>query len=313
MKGKLWILSFLWIQTIGAQQDSLQKLNPFELENRLPEAYSYSTSANNSNNPFEVRGNSAVLNITSIPDRATSSTLKVFKSSPNASEKAAMLKPSRVPSYFFWIFLGLLFFLSFIITGGRAYITRMFRTLGNENLFRLTHREFTGSFQSIYLLLFIFFILNAAIFTYLALGTLGYSIWQIPVWKLLFWLIGAIFGVLFFKYLIVSALGIIFDVKKTVSQYHFSLLILLNLMGLVIFPTNILLAYGSAQASYSLVITILILAGLLFLFHYLRSLNLARRYILDHGLHFIVYLCTVEIAPVLILIRWFSDMAGSGL
>jgi hypothetical protein len=52
------------------------------------------------------------------------------------------------------------------------------------------------------------------------------------------------------------------------------------------------------------------LLGLIYLFRSLRGLFVGARFLAFHKLHFLLYLCAVEIAPVAIAIKWILTNAG---
>ena len=68
-------------------------------------------------------------------------------------------------------------------------------------------------------------------------------------------------------------------------------------------PANILIAYAPQTMTSSLVYAAIGLVGLVYLFRSLRGLFIANRFLLFHKFHFLLYICTVEIAPIIIFLK----------
>jgi len=74
-------------------------------------------------------------------------------------------------------------------------------------------------------------------------------------------------------------------------------------MGLIIAPINIFFPYLNEDWKKILIYSALIILGLVLMYHFLRGLTIGVRFIGSHQFHFLLYICTVEIAPVLILVK----------
>ena len=87
------------------------------------------------------------------------------------------------------------------------------------------------------------------------------------------------------------------------KHFSFNILLFNILLGIFLIPVNLFLAFGPADL-YGVVITIaLIGAGLVYLARQFRGLVIAGGLIGSNLFHFFVYLCTVEVLPVLVLFK----------
>ena len=103
---------------------------------------------------------------------------------------------------------------------------------------------------------------------------------------------------------------IIFPVDKEIKQYSFSLVIFSSILGLALVPFNIIVAFASdSLAQTALYGGLLTIFGIT-VFCILRGLFLGSKYLSFHKFHFFMYLCTVEIAPAVIVVKLLLLKAG---
>src|SRR5690606_10647559 len=103
--------------------------------------------------------------------------------------------------------------------------------------------------------------------------------------------------------LLLKTIEIIFPVQKEIKLYSFSLVIFSSILGLALVPFNIVVAFASENFVEMALYGGLVLILAITLFCILRGLFLASKYLALHKFHFFMYLCTVEIAPVVIVIK----------
>ena len=87
------------------------------------------------------------------------------------------------------------------------------------------------------------------------------------------------------------------------DRYQFLMVVTGISIGLLIAPMNIFFPYLNEEWKQIFILGTLVFLGLILLYHYLRGLTLGVRFIGSHQFHFLLYICTVEIAPVLILVK----------
>ncbi|MBK8109486.1 MAG: DUF4271 domain-containing protein [Saprospiraceae bacterium] len=120
----------------------------------------------------------------------------------------------------------------------------------------------------------------------------------------------AVCGIYLFRHAFMWLLGALFPVSKESSLYSYIILVFNILLGLLIVPVNLMLAYGP-EAMYSLVLYMGI--GAIVLFYVMRTLRglSISIFLIGQGIvPFFIYLCTAEIAPVLVMIRAISAIQG---
>lgn len=104
------------------------------------------------------------------------------------------------------------------------------------------------------------------------------------------------------KFLIDKLLSAIFSIEKFVTKYNFYKLNYWNFMGIALLPFNALLIYNPMNMAVTLYITIAIfsLLSIIAIFLVLKS---NQKIISGNLFYFILYLCTLEIAPYLIVAK----------
>lgn len=202
----------------------------------------------------------------------------------------------------FFLLITLLLLLALLLTFLRSFAVASIGALGTENLFNFLYREMSGRGFLPYLLLYIFFIVNMGIFFQFAMPVLLDSMQYVfePNYFIVFFL-PLIFLVL--RHLLLTFIGFVFPIKKEMDRYQFLMVVTGISIGLLIAPMNIFFPYLNEEWKQIFILGTLIFLGLILLYHYLRGLTLGVRFIGSHQFHFLLYICTVEIAPVLILVK----------
>ena len=262
--------------------------NPFELKHRTKATLEPAKEGN----PFELKKE-----------------IRPVAKAPTEEVKAPVSKQILSEStYTFWIIIGMLILYTLSFSMYKSFVVKTYRAFTNENFLKLVHREQGGILQFPYFFLYLVFIINTGIFIYFICRYFGY----IPVDRLgtLFALIAIVGGVFLLKHLALRFMGFIFPIGKETQQYSFTITIFSIIVGLVLAPLNTFIAYAPGSITTQLVFGSAFIIALIYLFRHFRGLFIGSRYIAMHKFHFFMYLCTVEIAPVFILLKTIMLYAG---
>ncbi|MEL6865265.1 MAG: DUF4271 domain-containing protein [Bacteroidota bacterium] len=290
--------------------------NPFEVNQTSPTTSSPQTEESN---PFEVGGTTAA------PPAPPSNQENPFDlKSPASPVEPAIAPPPPTDlgnspisdevllfddsNFIFWLILFMLFLLTLLVSLFRQYIAKAYRAFTNDNFLKLIHREQGRIIDWPYLSLYIGFILNAGIFALLVWKYYGLIGGGNMIY--LFRFIAAVAAIFITKHLLLGIVAGVFPVEKEIRQYSFMIVIFNIVLGILLVPINISLAYGPASLHTVVLYGAFLIIFLVYLFRVFRSLFLASRYIGLHKFHFFMYLCTVEIAPVLVLTKFIMLEAG---
>lgn len=292
IKYLFFILVLLGSQTMFAQNSD----NPFELKHRLDnqtttdsETEGIDTRLIQSDNPFDIATQPVqTTRATPIP-----TTDKV---------KSTMPDEAASKNYLFWVFFLVLAFFTTVVSIARKRLEQSYRAFLNDNFLRQLHRVNQGSFSLSYFLLYLSFFLNAGIFIFLAANYFGANLPQNFGWVFLICLGVALAFLL--KHLMLFFIQIVFPISKEIKLYSFSIMVFSIILGIVLLPINILGAFAPVG-----LMKIAIWGGLgailvIYLFRSLRGLSIASKYIMLHSFHFLLYLCAVEILPIVVLLKF---------
>ena len=264
--------------------------NPFELTFRLPDSALVADAAS-SGNPFDL-----------VPHRLPK------KLGPRR-EKATWVVPrvdlptgkSRNPAFLFWAVLLPLGWLTVMVSLFRPFIGKAFRGFLNDNFLTLSFREISSIVGSPYSVFYAHFFMQAGIFAFLLMRWFsGDSFNNLPFLLLC---MAAATGIFLFRHFLLVLVAWVFPVEKEVAKYHFTLTVFNILLGLVLLPANLFIAWGPPELARWLIYSMLFLFAILYLYRSLRGLAIGSKFLSSAQFHFLSYLCAVEIAPQLVLLK----------
>lgn len=152
----------------------------------------------------------------------------------------------------------------------------------------------------------------------LSLGLLGTLIIQqtkdvsLPFWQI--WLLGsAVLGTIYLvKSLTIYLSGWIFNASVDARSYMYVVFMVNKIIGVLSLPAILIFAFAENPQLNQYIITIgSILLIVLLLYRYVVTFSLMARNLQLNALHFFLYLCSVEIIPILILYKlFFKDLTN---
>ena len=231
--------------------------------------------------------------------------------SPKAEEKGILNHLETAQADAQWndryVLSGILLFimvaLTLIININRRFISKIYKAAGNENVAKLSFREFQSGSNVQYYLSYILFIINMSVFVYLLINSVGV---QKSLTNLLL-SFAAILGIYIVRHGVLSYMGMIFPLKKEVSFFSFNIFLYNILFGMVLIPINVILVLGPQNITKSILVTGCLVFFIFFIFRQLRGVSIGRSFLKTNQFHFFTYLCSVEIAPILILIKYLMS------
>jgi hypothetical protein len=175
----------------------------------------------------------------------------------------------------------------------------------NNNALRQVYKEPIGWGNIAYLALYGLFWVNIGILAFLLMSHLGIKSPYSQSLTLLM-CVGGVAAVFLVKHIILYIVAGVFPIEKEIKTYNFVILTAGTILGLILMPLNIFIAYTSSGLSELFIYIAAGAIGLTYLVRSLRSLTIASPYIIENRFHFFIYLCAVEIAPLMILVKLIS-------
>lgn len=290
------LLGMLLICLSGAAQ---QGDNPFELPDRSVETTDPQVETTTAVNPFELNARPAI----------GKSTDKTVERRPDIIRKPGSDLPPLSARFKLWMSIVFVSILTVLVNLYKSTLNNIYRSFLNDNFLKMVHRD-QGTVLAIpYLIFYAFALINIGIFVFVVLRHFNIRFFESDFISMISYA-GGVMLLFFSKHLLLLLLGYIFPVKKEFHQYNFTIIIFGVILGLLLIPAVFLISYAPAELTRPVIYGTFIVVGLVYLYRILRSLFIGLRFISLHKFHFFVYLCTIEIAPVLILLKlvtgpWF--------
>lgn len=109
-----------------------------------------------------------------------------------------------------------------------------------------------------------------------------------------------------FRFLFLRFTGWVFNISEITDNYTFNVFLINKVMGILIIPFTVILAFGEGPWVQVTLFLSLVLIGILFLNRYLRSGVVFGYFIKFSKFHFFMYLCASELLPIAILVKLLS-------
>lgn len=162
-----------------------------------------------------------------------------------------------------------------------------------------TYREESALTSRVSVFLLLNYLLMGALFTWQTLGVL----YDYPEPSAVAWFAVAILCMYIIKIIGVRMLGFIFEMREAAQEYIYNIVLFNKTIGLVLFPVTLCLAYARQLPPGWLVAIGLSFWGLVLLYRFVRLswIGLSVRGV--SFLYIILYLCTLEILPFIVIIK----------
>ena len=281
----LFVLSTVF-SSLGAQR----RANPFDLTDRLP-ADAEAEAVDSSSNPFDIRSEEE-------PQE------ELIITGPAQTDEAGGGNRNR-PLVFIHLLLVLLVTSIWVLF--RNLLQLCVRAIMNDNIMTQLYRRRSGGQISALWMCYLFFLLSAGFFLYLVSLEYGLSLPVAGVWAnwLTFTLV--VMGAVGFKLVLLTLVGRIYPLRKELSRYTFVLMVFSILVGVLLVPVNLLISYAPEGFRHFFLLAGVAVLGVVYLLHLVRGLFIANQYVGSRPLHFLLYICTIEIAPLLLVYRYLSN------
>jgi hypothetical protein len=115
------------------------------------------------------------------------------------------------------------------------------------------------------------------------------------------------------KYLFLLFTGWVFNTKEAAGTYTFIVFMINKVMGVALIPFLLILSFSSSPVIEVAITVSLFLIGALFLYRYLLSFAAIRNKLKVNALHFFLYLCAVEILPLVLIYKAVFNLIATSI
>lgn len=206
--------------------------------------------------------------------------------------------------FLFWFLLFTCTILAVVINMKTKALGLVTRSIFNENMLKLFHREESVKISPYLFLLYLIFSVNLAVFVYLAFTYFGGSRGILTFMYIVLGVIAAYS----LKHISLILFGNIFGVSKNTQLYGFSIMIFNQFAGLILIPLNFLFAFGPIELKGIILWISLIMLSVLLFLRTIRGIFIVSEYLTNRFFQIIIYLCAFEVAPVLIFIKTLMNL-----
>lgn len=210
----------------------------------------------------------------------------------------------------FYLIIGISFLMGFIKSVFPKYFNDLFRLFFQTSFRQKQTREQLAQNQLASLFFNLFFFITAGLFVALALSQK--ALLSADFWTVLSWSVGCFTVVYTLKFLFIKFAGLIFHANEIASTYLFIVFLINKILGILLVPLLFFLAYGNKPTVEVVLVTAVAITVLMLVYRYVISLSTLLKDMRISPLHFFIYLCGVEIAPLLVIGKvLFNQMAFS--
>ena len=131
-----------------------------------------------------------------------------------------------------------------------------------------------------------------------------------PFWHIVFFGAALLTVVYFGKFIFLQFSGWIFNSKEAAGNYTFTVFLVNKVLGIILVPFLFLMAFakpGLREIAFTVSIGCMII---LLLYRYIVSFATIRNTLKVNALHFFLYLCAVEIVPLMLIYKLMTDYIG---
>jgi hypothetical protein len=210
--------------------------------------------------------------------------------------------------FLFYLIVFLLLLYGFVNNVYPQYFPKLFSQFSQSSLRMMQNREQLLQNSVASLILNLSFLISFSLLATLLIFNrhlLPISFWEGYLY------VSAFFTILYLgKYICLELAGYIFNTREMVSTYVFIVFMINKVLGILLLPFILLLAFAKPFYYPFAMGGAAGLAILLLLYRYLFSLTSVRNKLHISSFHFFLYLCAFEVLPLLILYKFVVQYFG---
>jgi len=216
--------------------------------------------------------------------------------------------PVVAPIWLLFTLLLLLSFYSYVLVVYRKEVFKTLQAFKNISWTIQPFREQKNIFTPYSLFSSSLYILSIGHFVFVAINLWLTRFEQEQDWRFSMLLFCILIVLLLFivKQGQVKIFGLIYPVGQQMDYYNFVISNNSRVCGLFLTPILFLMVYPPDVIKYFVMYTLLAILAALYLFRYIKSGIASSKIITSNKLHFFIYLCSVEIAPVIIILKFLT-------
>lgn len=211
-------------------------------------------------------------------------------------------RPYKDLDWLVYLVTGIVLLLGIIRMAYLKYFSDLFRAFLNPTLSQRQLKDQLSQSPFPNFLLNAFFVVSLGVYLYLLMYRQQY-IFNADAWLLIPGLVLLVAVIYLSKYLVLRFCGWLFGNADLADAYIFILYLINKVLGILLVPFLVILAFCQPEIARAFLYISLFFIILLIGYRYVRSYSVVKQYLSFSKLHFFLYLCAFEVAPVLILTK----------
>jgi len=203
-----------------------------------------------------------------------------------------------------WVLIVSLCLLAFLLFTKSDHILILFRSMMNDNFMKMTNYEQDGGRSMPYLVGYIIFIINIALFIFLYIT----KVYEYNSRYFYFILLAACLAFFFGKQLVNVVISSIFEFSKESKLYDFTTITVYNLLGIFIIGFNVVLVFGRTSWVQAIATLMAFLFIISLLSRYYKGIRIGQSQLNSYFVHFFLYFCAFEFSPWVIVYTIVKDL-----
>jgi hypothetical protein len=208
------------------------------------------------------------------------------------------------------VLLGLFFYFAALKTLFPKYLNNLIYIFLRITLRQQQLREQLLQTPLPSLMLNIFFLLAGGLYASLLLDYYSYRA-NDNFWIQALYCVAILALIYIGKFVLLKFTGWVFNLSKATDTYIFIVFLVNKMLGILLLPFLVLIAFYGGQAQQVFVTLSLILIVVLFAYRFIFSFGPIRAEIKVNPFHFFLYLCAFEIAPLLLIYKVLLSVLGN--
>lgn len=213
-----------------------------------------------------------------------------------------VVRPFKDLDWLVYLIGGVVMLLGVIRLAYLKYFSDLFRAFLNPTLSQRQLKDQLSQSPFPNFLLNVFFAVSLGVYLYLLMYRQQY-IFNADAWLLipgLILLVALIYGI---KHVVLRFCGWLFGNNDLADAYIFILNLINKVLGILLVPFLVILAFCQPEIARAFLYISLFFIVLMIGYRYVRSYSVIKQYLSFSRLHFFLYLCAFEVAPVLLLTK----------
>lgn len=208
----------------------------------------------------------------------------------------------------FYLLMGVLLLVAFVRTAFPRYFKNLFILFFQTSLRQKQTKDQLLQDNLGSLFVNLLFVITTSIYGALVIRNKAWL--DYPFWHIVFFGAGLLTVVYLGKFIFLQFSGWVFNSREAAVNYTFTIFLVNKVLGVLLVPFLFFMAFAQPSLKEVALTVSVGLVALLLLYRYVISFATIRNTLKVNALHFLLYLCAVEILPLLLLYKLMADYIG---